>query len=121
MAAILEVSSCGTKVLKKWFWDGATQMRWCKIPRRELHPKLSLKERLWSHLIPDGECLIWSGARDKDGYGRVRDGNKVHTAHRLAYAFVVGATLDRSIMLSHTCGNRACCNVEHLKRKGIDE
>lgn len=72
------------------------------------------------HRTPAG-CLVWTGARNADGYGVVRissspRGGRVVLAHRLAYAIARGICPgDRVIghlpALDH---DRRCCEDLHL-------
>lgn len=76
-----------------------------------------------------GKCFNWTGAVDKYGYGRYTLQSEgvpvaIVAAHRLAYALRYGfaelpksdtKTNQHSAALSHTCGNKACVNPEHLE------
>ena len=64
-------------------------------------------------------CEEWQGTLDAGGYGVVYDpeyGN-MRKAHRLAYIEAHGLTLDdiKGQMVLHSCDNRRCVNVEHLR------
>jgi hypothetical protein len=79
-------------------------------------------------IYPDNPCMIWLGAKDKDGYARhsvpnnlKRYGGNYAGLHRYIYAWLVhGGKLPtrdangNKLEVHHQCGNRACCNVEHL-------
>lgn len=61
------------------------------------------------------ECWMWPKALNSDGYGLVKIGGrkgKMHRVHR--YAFTLAKRKPKG-MVTHTCGNRACCNPYHLK------
>lgn len=75
----------------------------------------SATRRLQAGLVPQGECMVWTGRLDKKGYGRFRgpDGDKVFV-HRFAYIVKHGAFPD-DLVTDHTCRNRACCNPDHLE------
>lgn len=64
---------------------------------------------------PEGECLVWMGARTPRGYGEVRIAGKLHYVHRLVEAFVRGS-LEPGIKVLHRCDNPPCANPEHLFR-----
>lgn len=61
----------------------------------------------------DNGCLIWTGTKDKDGYGRrgARIGEK--RAHRYAYAEANGP-IPKGAVVRHECDNPACCNPAHM-------
>ncbi len=61
------------------------------------------------------ECIIWTGATDKAGYGRTfYRGMSAITAHRAVW-LASGREIPEALELDHTCHNRACVNVEHLR------
>ena len=65
-------------------------------------------------IVGDPGCLIWTGVLDGGGYGQLSvNGRKMH-AHRYAWQRVNGPIPDGTVT-DHTCWNRACCNVEHLR------
>lgn len=73
--------------------------------------RLSLDESVRS----DGECLIWTGETDsRSGYGRIVIQGKAHPAHRYAYEQAYGP-IPAGMLVDHTCHNRGCVNVEHLR------
>lgn len=77
-----------------------------------------LAESFWASLQWSGDCLIWVGATDRDGYGQlptVIEGpfGRTRKAHRLAYALTHGA-LPTKGQACHTCDNPPCCRPEHL-------
>ncbi len=49
----------------------------------------------------------------RDGQGRVRVGDKIMTAHRLAYMLAAGA-VPAGKKIKHRCDNLPCCNPKHL-------
>lgn len=61
-----------------------------------------------------GECLIWTGTTIHNGYGRITVDGRGSLAHRYAWERVHGP-VPEGMDLDHTCYNRLCCNVNHLR------
>lgn len=61
-----------------------------------------------------GDCLLWAGAKNADGYGRSWDGEKVVLAHRLAWELSYGP-IPKGIQIDHKCWQPACIHVDHLR------
>lgn len=63
-------------------------------------------------------CVLWTGCKDQDGYGKVSRSKsplgRFHLAHRLSYALHVGRITD-GYELDHKCRVTSCINPEHLE------
>lgn len=79
---------------------------------RERTPALT---RLLSRIEidPESECWLWIGGTRR-GYGLLRFGTINVATHRLAYETWV-APIPAGLQIDHLCGNRACCNPDHLE------
>lgn len=67
-----------------------------------------------SHKIDrTGDCWVWTGATDDDGYGIFRSGGSVFRAHRVSYEENVGPIPDGLGVLHH-CDNPPCVRPDHL-------
>ena len=82
----------------------------------------SLKRRLEATTEPDPEtgCLLWRGAKSDAGYGRMRVGDKLPGAHRVAWLLAHGDIPPR-LILDHLCRRPACCNIGHLELVSYSE
>ena len=61
------------------------------------------------------DCIIWSGAVNANGYGRV--GSPLHgqtLAHRLAYMEAKGP-IPEGLSIDHLCRVKLCVNPDHLE------
>lgn len=59
-------------------------------------------------------CVEWDGARDDDGYGKVRVEGKVERVHRAVYAADQGPIPEGMVVL-HRCDNPPCYRLDHLR------
>jgi hypothetical protein len=77
--------------------------------------KLTIAERLSRKAKWEGGCLVWTGDKDSNGYGRLRyAGKKGYPSHRLAYELANGP-IPGGLVVRHQCDNRACINLNHLE------
>lgn len=70
-------------------------------------------ERFWEKVRKDGPCWTWTGAV-RNGYGVFRSQGAARLAHRVAWAWERGPIPD-GMEVDHTCFNRSCVNVAHLR------
>lgn len=59
-------------------------------------------------------CWIWTKAKDKDGYGKMKAGGKSKRVHRFVWEQNEGPITD-GLTLDHLCFVKACCNPRHLE------
>lgn len=64
-------------------------------------------------LQKDGECLLWTGGKFRDGYGKTRHEGKTRRVHRLLYEMINGE-IPAGLVVCHTCDRPLCCNPDHL-------
>ena len=58
-------------------------------------------------------CWEFQGAKDQDGYGKIRVGDEIERAHRLSFMCKHGP-IESGMVVRHKCDNPPCCNPEHL-------
>jgi hypothetical protein len=64
-------------------------------------------------ILDKNHCLIWSGAKDKKGYGIISHNKKTFKVHRLMYEIYYSKSL-KELHCLHTCDNPSCVNPLHL-------
>lgn len=62
----------------------------------------------------DNGCIVWTGAKNVGGYGRIQCDQYHITAHRLVL-ILAGIDIPNDLVVDHTCRNRLCVNVSHLR------
>lgn len=72
--------------------------------------------RFWRFVEKSEGCWVWSGAKDKHGYGNISSGRGLspYKAYRLAYEMFNGPIKD-GLVIRHKCDNPSCVNPEHLE------
>lgn len=61
------------------------------------------------------DCWVWTGAKNRKGYGSVSDGkNGSMLAHRKAYTVAKGE-IPEGLQIDHLCENTSCVNPAHLE------
>ena len=76
------------------------------------------------HTISSEGCCLWTGPKDKDGYGEIRfqfRGKRVKVrVHRLIFYIRTNFTDMKNQHVSHICHKRDCINFQHLSLEPID-
>ena len=71
-------------------------------------------ERFNQKWKPSGDCKLWQGYLDKDGYGFFYFRKKLRKAHRVSYYIHNGRIAD-GFVIDHICKKRNCVEVSHLR------
>ena len=72
---------------------------------------------------PNGSsgCWLWTGHRDKKGYGQFKWLRRSWWAHRLSYRTFVGPIPEGMTVNHRECRNPSCVNPTHLELMTLEE
>lgn len=84
------------------------------IGRQPLSPAAML-DFLRTHVYIDGDCRIWAGSTNGDGYPVVAWNYRRRVVRRLLLELVHGRQLGRHINVWTTCGQVGCVAERHLR------
>lgn len=92
-----------------------------RLPVPDMRKDLDgIHAKLREHSRSEGDCLLWTGFRNRLGYGETYWRNRKWMAHRLLYAATYGA-FDPWLDIMHTCDNPSCIAIRHLKAGTVGE
>lgn len=78
-------------------------------------PAVDPVTRFWAKTEKtDGGCWRWTDALNRDGYGRLRVGERKVMAYRFSWELHNGP-IPEGMQIDHRCLNRACVNPSHLR------
>ena len=80
---------------------------------KQLPPTDAERIRFQSKCKKRGDCIIWTGLKDKDGYGIIGIRHRNHRAHRVAM-WLADRAIPTGFVVNHTCRRRDCVNPQHL-------
>lgn len=108
---------CGNTTVITQSRFGKTQgCRKCAGKRISESKKVPIKVRFWKYVQKTPNCWLWTGAKDKDGYGRISnksEGRKADRANRICWKLTYG-TIATGKRVLHTCDNPSCVRPDHL-------
>ncbi len=80
-----------------------------------------LPANMQNKITVEGDCWIWTGAKNSKGYGSMSDGkNRSVLAHRKAYTVTKGE-IPVGLTIDHLCCTIECVNPAHLEAVTVAE
>lgn len=76
--------------------------------------------KLMMRVVPDGDCLRWTGNHNAKGYGRVYHRGKVVKVHRLLWEIDRGP-IPEGMVLDHICQTKDCVMTSHMQLLTVRE
>ena len=74
----------------------------------------TLEERFLAKVQKTTGCWLWTGSKDRQGYGAIHRDNSMERAHRVSHELYKGPIPD-GLTIDHLCRNTSCVNPEHLE------
>lgn len=102
-----------------YYAKGMCRLHWERVringttERATIDPSMPPAERLAQLSRREGDCIVYTGHLNRNGYGQITVQGKGMTAHRLAYETHCGP-LTPGAVVCHTCDNPPCINPDHL-------
>lgn len=80
-------------------------------------PRASVEQRFWAKVQGDDatSCWIWTGSRNRQGYGQLGVNGKYVRAHRWAYEQLRAPIDPDWLHIDHLCSNPPCVNPWHME------
>lgn len=79
-----------------------------------VYQRPSNETSFWAKVEKTDGCWLWTAAKNRAGYGKLRFDGKVGLAHRYAYELLVGP-IPKGLTLDLLCRVRACVNRAPLE------
>ena len=76
-----------------------------------------IEDRFWPKVDKTETCWLWTGAKNKAGYGNFGSGGRYGRTlgpHRVAYELCIGP-IPPGMHIDHMCHNKLCVNPQHLR------
>jgi hypothetical protein len=80
----------------------------------QFHREDWVRKQLTRKTVRDGDCLIWTGSVNRDGYGLITIDKKRLLLHRVVWEIENDQVIPDGKRIRHTCDVPMCCEKKHL-------
>jgi hypothetical protein len=111
----VDKSTSDAMQLAQQLLDGKiTTSRFLKLTKKVVHVA-TVGDKLRDKFVVDEAtgCWNYTGYIDQTGFGRIREGRRLISAHRVMWQDIHGA-IDQRTIVKQSCGNLTCVNPDHL-------
>jgi hypothetical protein len=81
---------------------------------KRLNERVQILDEIQKPFV-DTQCQLWAGPVSKHGYGHINIYGKKIATHILACEIKEGKHRPIDLVTRHLCGNKLCCNPDHLE------
>ena len=111
------ISGCKKGGRLKRGWCGMHYRRW-QIHGDPLFVKRQMtyspEESFAKNTVNLNGCIIWTGTKADNGYGRIFVKGRQVRVHRYVWEKHNGQ-IPTGLFIDHICHNKSCCNIKHLR------
>lgn len=105
---------CDQKNCVSHYW--CLKRKWTSVVDMDVDDVLAAIHYLTNNSKDDGNCRIWTGAVNPEGYGIANfNGHKGMSAHGFSCQLFYGEETPSGMVVRHLCGHSLCINPHHLQ------
>ena len=113
---VCSIEGC-SRLAKGYGWCNTHYQRWKRHgdPIKAEYEIFSTPEETFEARTEwQGECLLWTGSKNEDGYGRIYYNGSPVGVHRYAWETANGP-IPNGMEVNHKCWTPNCVNAKHLE------
>lgn len=83
-------------------------------PEWSLIQVIDLSARFWPRINKTATCWLWTGSKNRSGYGHLKVCRRYVAVHRISWQIANGKAIPDGLLACHHCDTPLCVNPEHL-------